>query len=146
MWRAGPDHRRDRKPGSRRKNPPLLGPSFQTAPNRVGSPRITPLVRRLHFLALVEFVCPCRHLVPPIAGRLTNRPAQNPGMSFEFACCPPAAAGGGAGRRRGLHNTPTATPFPPVQHPLTALPEPGRTTSYLGHPAYFFYAPRAGLA
>ncbi len=46
--------------------------------------------------------------------------------------------GGGAGRRRGLHNTPTATPFLPVQHPLTALPEPGRTTSYLGHPAYFF--------
>src|SRR5437867_6317476 len=56
---------------------------------------------------------------------------------WQTSCSP---AGGGAGRRRGLHNTPTATPFPPVQHPLTALPEPGRTTSYLGHPAYFFYA------
>src|SRR5881409_571692 len=61
-------------------------------------------------------------------------------INVKIGCCPPAAAGGGAGRRRGLHNTPTATPFLPVQHPLTALPEPGRTTSYLGHPAYFFYA------
>ena len=34
-------------------------------------------------------------------------------------------------RRLGLHNTHTATPFLPVQHPLTALPHPGRTTSYL---------------
>src|SRR5438093_9751782 len=132
MWRAGPDHRRDRKPGSRRKNPPLLGPSFQTAPNRVGSPRITPLVRRLHFLALVEFVCPCRHLVPPIAGRLTNRPAQNPGMSFEFACCPPAAAGGGAGRRRGLHNTPNVT--------LPAWSFASTARRYLPSPVYFAYA------
>src|SRR5207248_4812161 len=57
------------------------------------------------------------------------------GFKARISTAPPS-------RRLGLHNTPTATPFLPVQHPLTALPEPGRTTSYLGHPAYFFYAPK----
>src|SRR5213594_1093063 len=53
----------------------------------------------------------------PAGFRVPFSASRHPENGLNSRTAPPS-------RRLGLHNTHTATPFLPVQHPLTALPHP----------------------